>query len=439
MKKLIILALVLLVLAGAGYFYYSKGAGKKGGEYVTAAVRRGDIVSSVSATGKLQPRQMVLVGTEVSGTIRQIYVDYNSQVKKGQALLKLDQEVFRTQVEQAQANLTNSIARLAEMQAGRDMQRSDVKTSLDQKKAALDKASADYEREKALFDKGMVSKSDLDAMEMTYKVAKSQLEQANADSGRFGVIDAQIDQAKASVRQAKAALAMAETNLGKTVIKSPIDGVVVNKNVEVGQTVAASFATPDLLDIGDLGEMEVDASIDEADVGQTSVGQKVEFTVDAFPTRVFTGTLAKIYYSPVTVQNVVTYTGVIYAPNPERLLRPGMTANIKIITSEKKDVLLVPNAALRIKMDTGTEKPKGGGSGGRGGGRTVWVMKGKKPEPVQVKTGVTDFTSTEVLSGISEGDSVLVEAPSKGDSKNGGSGGGQQGGHGGRPGGMMRM
>jgi len=430
MKKIAALVVVLAVLAAGGYALYRSAGTKSGSGYKTEAVKRGDITSSVSATGKLACKTAVLVGTEVSGTIREIYVDYNSPVKKGQALLKIDQQVFMTQVEQAQASLNNAKARLAELDAGRDMQRSDVGTQKDQKKAALDKAEADYEREKALFDKGMVSKSDLDTMNATYIVAKSQYEQTQADTGKFGVIDAQIAQAKAMVRQATASLANAETNLSKTVIKSPMDGVVINRNVQVGQTVAASFNTPDLIDVGDLGVMEVDASIDEADVGQAAVGQDVEFTVDAFPNRVFRGKLSKIYYAPVTVQNVVTYTGVVYADNPEGLLRPGMTANVKVITSRKKDVLMVPSAALRVKVDLPYERPKDAPRGSR----TVWVMKGEKPEPVQVTAGSTDFANTEILSGLKEGDMVVVDAPSG--TKNN-KGGGSTGG--GRPGGGMRF
>ena len=413
MKKTIIALLLFATVAGAAYLVYSRqsAAGKKG--YVTKPVKAGDITSSISATGKLSPKVSVLVGTEVSGTIREVYVDYNSKVRKGQALVKLDQELFKTQAEQSEANLKNAQARLRELESGREMQRSGVKTSLDQKKAALDKATADYEREKALFGKGMVSKSDLDGMEELYLVARSQYEQATADSGRFGVIEAQIEQARASVKQAAASLATARTNLGKTVIKAPMDGVVIDKNVEVGQTVAASFSTPNLLQVGDLGLMEVEASIDEADVGQAAVGQKADFTVDAFPERVFHGVLSKIYYAPVTVQNVVTYTGVIDVGNPEGLLRPGMTANVKIITSEKNGVLLVPAAALRVKLDIPLDKPKGG----RKGGRTVWVLNDKKPVPAEVRLGVTDFTNTEVLSGLKEGDQVIVETPDDGKAK----------------------
>ena len=175
--------------------------------------------------------------------------------------------------------------------------------------------------------------------------------------------------------------------------------------------VAASFATPNLLTIGDLKTMQVDISIDEADVGEVKVGGKAEFTVDAFPNKVFTGTVSKIYYAPVIVQNVVTYNGVVDVQNPEGMLRPGMTANVRLITSEKKGVLLIPSSALRVKM--GGEGNKTQARKRPDGGKTVWVMKDGKPSPVRVVTGVTDFVNTEVVEGLKEGDVVVVEAPSQ--------------------------
>jgi HlyD family secretion protein len=412
MKKAIILAVSLLLLAGGVYYFYKNKASSDDGKYITQPVKRGDIVSSVSATGTLQAKVSVLVGTEVSGTIRQILVDYNHPVKKGQVLVKLDQEIFRAQVEQARANLMNAQARLREMEAGRGMQRSGVKTSIDEKKANMDKAEADFKRNETLFNKGMISRSDLEAANQAYLVARAQHEQANAEEDKNEVTDAQIAGARASVRQAQASLHTAETNLSKTVIHSPMDGIVIDKTVEVGQTVAASFNTPNLLTIGDLSIMQVEVSIDEADVGQARVGQKAVFTVDAFPDRPFEGTLAQVYYAPITVQNVVTYTGIVEVGNKGSILRPGMTANVNIITSEKKDVLLVPNSALRVKIDQSAKERK---SRGTSGTKKVWVLKDKKPQEVKVKLGVTDFNNTEVISGLSEGDEVVVDTTLKQD------------------------
>ena len=412
MKKVAVWLLVLLVIGGAAvYIIFGRSHKGDGKDMVTASAKVGDITSSVSATGKVNPKVSVLVGTEVSGTIREIKVDYNSPVKKGQLLLKLDQETFRTQVDQATANLQSAESRLRELVVARDMQLSGVKTAIDQKKAALDKAEADYGRSQKLFDKGMISRQDLDAAREVYLVNKSQYEQSVSETAKNAVTDAQICTGRATVAQARASLRSAQTNLSKTVITAPMDGVVIERNVEVGQTVAASFATPNLLTIGDLKTMQVDISIDEADVGEVKVGGKAEFTVDAFPNKVFTGTVSKIYYAPVIVQNVVTYNGVVDVQNPEGMLRPGMTANVRLITSEKKGVLLIPSSALRVKM--GGEGNKTQARKRPDGGKTVWVMKDGKPSPVRVVTGVTDFVNTEVVEGLKEGDVVVVEAPSQ--------------------------
>ncbi len=427
MKKFVALVVAAVALAGAGYYTYKKKAASEDGKYVTQQVKQGDIVSSISATGKLQAKVSVLVGTEVSGTIRQILVDYNYPVKKGQVLLKLDQELFQAQADQARANLTNAQEKLREVESGRGMQRSSVKTSIDEKKATLDKAEADYRRNRALFKKGYVAQTDLDAAREAYLVDKAQYEESLAEKDKNEVTDAQIAEARASVSQAKANLRTAETNLSKTVIRSPMDGVVIDRTVDVGQTVAASFNTPNLLTIGDLSVMQVAVSIDEADVGQAKVGQEARFTVDAFPDRVFKGKLAQIYYAPVTVQNVVTYTGIVEVSNKDGALRPGMTANVKVITDEKKDVLLIPNSALRVKLGLPVGDKKGGAEHGGTGMKTVWLLKGKKPQAVKVKLGITDFANTEVVSGLSAGDSVIVDTLGK---AGGATGGGPRGPHG---------
>jgi len=424
MKKVIAGLVVLALAAAGGYYLYSKRTGSENAGIVTEQVRRGDITSSVSATGRLTAKVSVLVGTEVSGTIRELAVDYNSAVKKGQVLIRLDQELFRAQVEQAKARVASAEASLAQLESTRDMNRSEVKTNIEQTEATARKASADAERNKLLFDKGVISRSDLDSILKDEAVAMAQYNQALAARGKYASIDAQIDAAKAAVNEARAGLNTAETNLGKSVIRAPMDGVVIAKNVEVGQTVAASFNTPTLLEIGDLSVMEVDVSIDEADVGRTAVGQDVEFTVDAFPEKVFKARLVEIHYAPVEVQNVITYDGIVDVDNPEGLLRPGMTANVNIITSRKKDVLMIPSAALRVRMGA-QEKP---GKPPEPGMRLVWVVRGEKPVPVYIKTGVTDFTNTEVLSGLKEGALVVVE---------GGASAGNAGGNSSRR--MMRM
>jgi HlyD family secretion protein len=412
MKKVIAGLVVLVLAAAGGYYLYSKKSSSDNTGIVTEPVKRGDITSSVSATGRLTAKVSVLVGTEVSGTIRDLTIDYNSVVKKGQVLIRLDQELFRAQVEQAKAKLASAQAGLVELESTRDMNRSEVKTNIEQTEATARKAAADSERNKMLFDKGVIARSDLDNVLKDEAVAMAQYNQALSAKGKYASIDAQIDAAKAAVKEAQAGLNTAETNFGKSIIRAPMDGVVIAKNVEVGQTVAASFNTPTLLEIGDLSVMEVDVSIDEADVGRTAVGQDVEFTVDAFPEKVFKAKLVEIHYAPVEVQNVITYDGIIDVDNPEGLLRPGMTANVNIITSRKKDVLMIPSAALRVKMGT-QGKP---GRPPEPDMRVVWVMKGDKPVPAYIKTGVTDFTNTEVLSGLKEGDRVVVEGGASGGS-----------------------
>jgi HlyD family secretion protein len=407
MKRIIEIAVVMAVVAAVVGFLYTRKKAFDPKDYVVENARIGDITSSVSATGKLQAKVTVLVGTEVSGTIRQIMVDYNYPVKKGEVLLKLDQELFQAQVDQARANLMNAQAKLQEMESNRGMTSSGVVTSIDQAKANLAKAEADYKRDQILIKTGSTSQQELDTTRQTYTVDKSLYEQALAEKDKNAVLDAQIAGARASVGQARASLQTAETNLSKTVITSPMDGVVIDKAVEVGQTVAASFSTPNLLTIGDLSVMQVAVSIDEADVGQTKVGQKASFTVDAFPDHVFEGTLSQIYYSPVTVQNVVTYTGIVEVRNEKGLLRPGMTANVKIITGQKKNVLLIPSSALRVKLGSGKEGKAVKGLGH--GGQTVWVMQKGGPKPVQVNTGLTDFTNVEVISGLKEGDPVVTD------------------------------
>ena len=418
-KKIVLtLAVIAACLFVLGFIYKKKKTFNPT-DYAVAKAHIGDVTASVSATGKLQAKTTVLVGTEVSGTIRKITVDYNSPVKKGEVLLKLDQELFRAQVDQARANLENAQAKLNEMESNRGMTKSGVQTSIDQAKAALDKTKADYRRDKILIKTGSVARSDLDAAREAYLNAQAQYADAKAGTDKNLVLNAQIAEAEATVSQARANLETAETNLSKSVITSPMNGVVIDKEVEVGQTVAASFSTPNLLTIGDLSVMQVAISIDEADVGQAKVGQEVHFTVDAFPYNVFKGTLSQIYYSPVTVSNVVTYTGIVEVKNRGEILRPGMTANIKIITGQKKHVLLIPSSALRVRLPGESAKAKKGKGGERGDWHTIWVMQKDGPHPVRVKTGLTDLVNTEIISGLKAGEPVITDYFGKGNAVRG--------------------
>ena len=397
-------ALVVLVLAGAGGWY--KWGGKKPEpKWKTAAVEQGPVQVSVTATGTLQAVLTVQVGTQVSGTVSALYVDYNSQVKKGQVIARIDTTLLRAALSDAQSNLERTAAQ--ERQAASERKRSE-----------------------ALFAKGLISQSDLDQA-----TANSSVAAANLSSSR-----AQVDRARINLRFAT--------------ITSPIDGIVLARAVDVGQTVAASFNTPTLFTIaGDLREMQVQASVDEADIGKVSQGQNATFTVDAYPEMTFNGQVKQIRLQPVTVQNVVSYEVVISVPNPDLKLMPGMTANLTIAVARVEDALTVPAAALRFTPPDLIGKGKGNGNGkgkekgdwnkrkdvqedrngdstsiasadtgksARGGkrehgGGRVWVLENGKPKPIRVRTGLTDGARTEITGDITLGTEVItgVEADPK--------------------------
>jgi len=327
------------------------------------------IQSTCTATGTVNPLTTVLVGTQVSGRIKELYADYNSPVKKGQLIAEIDPATFEAQLEQARANLLSA------------------KASLEKAEATLLDATRDLNRRKQLFKNSIIGKSELDTAQTNYEVAKSQ-----------------VSVAKAQVVQAEAAFEFAETNLRYTKIFSPVDGVVISRNVDMGQTVAASFQTPTLFTIAqDLRKMQINTNVDEADIGKIEVGQVAEFTVDAYPEITFKGKIVQIRNAPIVVQNVVTYDVVITADNPELKLKPGMTANVSIIVSTRKDVLRIPNAALRFKPeshqdDSAVQKE-----------RCVWIVENQEPECVEVKTGIDDYGYTELVSGdLAQGQEVIV-------------------------------
>ena len=310
----IIIGALLVVLLAAGLFFYFK-SGNNGPKFKTQTAARGDIRATVTATGTMNAVTTVLVGTQVSGTISKLYVDFNSPVKKGQILAQIDPATFQAQVDQARANL---------MAARANVQKAE---------AAVVDTKRTMERNKTLFARNLIAKSDEDTAETNYLSA-----------------EAQLSASKAAVAQTKAALDFAETNFRYTKIISPVDGTVISRNVDVGQTVAASFQTPTLFNIAqDLTRMQIDTSVDEADIGKIKVDQPVEFSVDAYPDITFKGKVSEVRNAPITVQNVVTYDVVVRVDNPELKLKPGMTANVSIILDEKKGVLRVSNAALRFR------------------------------------------------------------------------------------------
>jgi len=343
--------------------------------YLTVPAERGSLIRAVTATGTVNPVVTVQVGTYVSGPIVKLYCDFNTEVKKGQICAKIDPRPYQVTVEQARANLANARAQLKK----------------DQASLTYDRLA--YTRNQSLLKEHVVSQDTVDS-------ARSTADQAAA----------QVELDRANIRQQQASLHAAEVNLGFTDIISPVDGTVVLRNVDVGQTVAASFQTPTLFLIAqDLTRMQVDASVSESDVGPVRVGQPAEFTVDAFPHHPFPGSVSQVRQAPITVQNVVTYDVVLSVSNPELLLKPGMTANARIITAEQEDVLKVPLQALRFSPNGAS---KSDDPAHRHGDHTasLWVLEGKALRQIKVVRGVDDGTSVEILSGgLKPGDKVVID------------------------------
>jgi HlyD family secretion protein len=379
-KRPIPLAIAALLLISTAFLLY-RCSSASGVTYQTAPVAKGPITQAVTATGTLNPVQNVQVGSQVSGNIQKLFVDFNSTVKAGQVIAQIDPIVFQANVNQAEGDVANA-------------------------RAALELARLNEARTRALVAKQNSAQSDLD--------------QAVAN----------LHQAEANVKIKEGALEKAKADLDHCTITSPIDGIVISRNVDVGQTVAASLQAPVIFQIAnDLSKMQIDANVAEADVGGVAVDQDVDFTVDAFPTRTFQGKVVQVRNAPITVQNVVTYDTVIGVSNPEQKLKPGMTANVSIVAAHRDEALKIPNSALRFRMPDQTPSvaprrdpaagPRQPGVGNRPGGgnrperrveRTVYVLAsgGSKPTPVTIKTGISDGVTTEVLEGLKEGDRVVT-------------------------------
>jgi HlyD family secretion protein len=378
-------------------------------EYFTAKVERGDIRDLVQATGTINAVTTVQVGSQASGTISKLYVDFNSHVKKGQVIAEIDPSLFEGALLQAQADLENAKATSAV-----------AKAELEKAKATAEQTQSDYARTLALSKEGVMSQQQLE------------VSKANNDAAQAGVSSAQaaLAQATAQVAQKSAAVQVAQTNVRNTIIRSPIDGVVINRAVDVGQTVAASLQAPNLFSIAqDLGKMQVDVSTDESDVGQIKVGQEVNFKVDAFPKDVFRGRVVQIRMNPTTVQNVVTYDTVVDFDNADTKLFPGMTAYVSVPVAQASNVIEIPNAALRyqpsLKADQlqtiATKYNVSLKSQGKGSADTALIWKlgpDQSIEPVQIKAGITDHTVTEVaqvLKGtLNPADQVVIGSANSG-------------------------
>ena len=415
MRRFIWLAIVVVVVAGgiSAYFYaQSRGAAPK---YRTAKTERGPLTAAVSATGNLNAVTTVQVGSQVSGQIRELFADFNTVVKKGQLIARIDPEIFDAKVNQAQGELEAAQATVLNQAAQVEKARADVenaRSALAEAKAqtaksqvALVDSRRDFDRKSELMRKELIAKSDLDSSQAAHDSAAAQLESTkakeqslaaaiNSAQAQLRVTEAMHKSAQATVAQRRAALRQAQVDLEHTRITAPVDGVVVSRAIDVGQTVAASLQAPVLFTIAqDLTKMQVETSVDEADIGRIKLEDRANFTVDAFPGDTFSGTVTQIRKAALVVQNVVTYTVVVAVNNPAGKLLPGMTANVKLVVAEKPSVLKVPNAALRFRPagiegggpaagpaqgaprggggagGTASGPAAGGGGGGGGGGR----------------------------------------------------------------------
>jgi HlyD family secretion protein len=401
--------LLLLALAVAAVWYWQPWQDKTPApQYRLGKLEAGKLSAAVSASGTLGALVTVQVGSQVSGQIAELFVDFNSLVKKGQVIARLDPEAFETRVAQAQADL-----RAAESAA--QMARDNLtvrQAELAKARIALDEAGRNLERKKALVAQAFLSPAELDSAQAAFDTAREQVRLAEA---AVRANTAQVTNAEAIVAQRQAQLRQAQVELAHTVIRSPVDGVVISRNVDVGQTVAASLQAPVLFTIAqDLRQMEVNVAVDEADVGRVRPGQKVRFTVDAYPGERFDAQVTQIRKAPQTVNNVVTYSVIATAANPDGRLLPGMTANARILTDERENVLKVPNEALRfrplnpdgspIKLEV-RAREEGPGIPGR-----VWALgKDGKPQPISLRLGVSDGKATEVLRGeVRDGMEVIL-------------------------------
>ena len=346
--------LAVAAVAGGWYAYSQYGTKDETQKFRTAKVEKGALVATVAATGILNPVVSVSVGSQVSGQIKEIFVDFNSEVKKDQLIARIDPEQIQYRLNQAQADLDAARASVGTQQANIAVQKAEVARA----EANLADARRDYERKKSLVEKNFIAASEADRAESLYKAQLAGLDSARA---QLGVAVATAKNSEAVVSQRTAQLAQAKIDLERTAIRSPVNGVVVKRSIEPGQTVAASLQAPELFIIArNLADMQVEAAIDESDVGRIRVGQNATFTVDSFPGRTFSGAVRQVRKAAQTVSNVVTYTVVISAGNPDLNLLPGMTASVRIITDRRDSALKVANSALRFRPPGVTEEPPAG-------------------------------------------------------------------------------
>ncbi|MDE2179631.1 MAG: HlyD family secretion protein [candidate division NC10 bacterium] len=454
--KVWLVSVGLMVLSGLGGWAFFGGQNRV--EYRTVKVERGNIEATISATGNPNAVVTVQVGSQVSGNIKELYADFNTKVKKGQLVARIDPEIFEAKVNQAKGNLENARAAVLNARAVIQKTEADIanaKASLVAAKANVAKAKVAVLDAKIklrsrvdLYKEGGLSAEERDSAQATYDSNVAALEASQAQDQAAGytlraaqaqheVAQAQLAAAEAQVKQNEAALKQAQIDLDHTYIRAPVDGTVVSRNVDVGQTVAASLSAPTLFLIAqDLTKMQVDTNVDEADIGRVRVGHPATFTVDAYPDETFRGKVVQIRQAAMNVQNVITYDAVIAVSNLDLKLFPGMTANVKILVDRRENVLKIPSAAMRFRPPDLKEQPKRGGDASvrtpqgsppgegtpgfrgtrrAGGDQTIWVLgEDRKPRPVTVKLGITDGSFNEVTEGdLNMGQEVIVGIVSK--------------------------
>jgi HlyD family secretion protein len=358
-KYLIGIVIIILILLGGAFFYRLTSQNGSNQKFRFAKVERGDVNLVVTATGTINPVINVLVGSQVSGTIKALYADFNSQVKEGQVIAQIDPAIFEAQVEQGKANVLNAQANLLNAQSNLE----NAKANLTKAEVAVVDTKRTLDRNRPLMERKVIAQATMDTAQTNYETAVAQRDIAKA---QVESAKSQVESSKAQVEQAKATLKVAETNLRYATIRSPVNGTVISRNVDVGQTVAASLQAPTLFTIAkDLTRMQVDTNVSEADVGRVTVGQDATFTVDAYPGRIFRGKVFEVRNAPIIVQNVVTYDVVIQVDNKDLNLKPGMTANVSVMIAHREGVLKIPNAALRFRPESakqGSPPEKSSGS-----------------------------------------------------------------------------
>ena len=439
-KYLWIVGAVVIALGVGGWLYSRSGSQT---QYQTASVERGSVQASISATGNTNAVVTVQVGSQVSGNIKALYADFNTKVKKGQLVAQIDPQVFQARVDQARASLDSANSNVVSARAQIQKAEADIasaraalanqQASVAKSKAMEKDAAMRLKDRQSLAQQGIISKEDLSAAQSAYDEAiadqaasAAQVDAANhqiqATQAQRDVANTQLTSAQSQVKQAQAGLQQAQLDLDHTNITAPVEGTVIARHMDVGQTVAASFQSPTIFEIAqDLTKMQVDTNVDESDVGVVRVGQEANFTVDAYPTTTFQGAVRQIRQAPINVQNVVTYDIVVGVSNDQLKLFPGMTASVKILTKHEDNVLKIPNAALRYRPAT-AKPPSGGGSVHAAGkrsqnpGQNIWIMgPDGQPKAVRVKLGSSDGSYTTVESGdLKEGEQIIVGATSKG-------------------------